>query len=149
MNKLILLNTVNQLRNVNMPQCHSDISFVGYVHHSTVMFIELCLLLAKTTFLRFHRNVPSLSLRIQGRVGDSQKTLNLTNHLLHPSQFVTVAEVRYSLCHLQGGHGTGKTGNLVLTFSRQVKHREYCSGIGKILLTQEKYFKNEFVFLCM
>ena len=26
---------------------------------------------------------------------------------------------------LQGGHGTGKTGNLVLTFSRQGKHREF------------------------
>ena len=26
----------------------------------------------------------------------------------------------------QGGHGIGKTGNLVLTFSRQGKHREFC-----------------------
>ena len=40
---------------------------------------------------------------------------------------------------LQGGHGTGKTGNLVLTFSRQGKHREFCSDIGKNLLTQGKY----------
>ena len=33
---------------------------------------------------------------------------------------------------LQGGHGTGKTGNLVLTFSGQGKHREFCSDTGKI-----------------
>ena len=39
----------------------------------------------------------------------------------------------------QGGHGTGKTGNLVLTFSRQGKHREFGSDTGKILLTQGKY----------
>ena len=26
---------------------------------------------------------------------------------------------------MQGGHGTGKTGNLVLTFSRRGKHREF------------------------
>ena len=35
----------------------------------------------------------------------------------------------------QGGHGTGKTGNLVLTFSRQGKHGEFCSDTGKNLLT--------------
>ena len=43
----------------------------------------------------------------------------------------------------QGGHGTGKTGktgNLVLTFSRQGKHREICCNTGKILETQGKYF---------
>ena len=40
-----------------------------------------------------------------------------------------------SLKHVQGGHGTGKTGNLVLTFSRQGKHREFCSDTGKNLLT--------------
>ena len=39
----------------------------------------------------------------------------------------------------QGGHGTGKTGNLVLTFSRQWKHREFCSDTGKKFLTQGKY----------
>ena len=42
----------------------------------------------------------------------------------------------------QGGHGTGKTGktgNLVLTFSRQGKHREFCSDTGKNLPTQGKY----------
>ena len=39
----------------------------------------------------------------------------------------------------QGGHGTGKTGNLVLTFSRQGKHREFSSDTGKNLLTQGKY----------
>ena len=40
----------------------------------------------------------------------------------------------------QGGHGTGKTGNLVLTFSRQGKHREFCFGTGKNFDTQGKYF---------
>ena len=39
----------------------------------------------------------------------------------------------------QGDHGTGKTGNLVLTFSRQGKHREFCSDTGENLLTQGKY----------
>ena len=40
----------------------------------------------------------------------------------------------------QGGHGTGKTGNLVLTFSRQGKHREFFFGTGKNFETQGKYF---------
>ena len=43
----------------------------------------------------------------------------------------------------QGGHGTGKTGktgNLVLTFSRQGKHREFCFDTGKSFETQGKYF---------
>ena len=44
-----------------------------------------------------------------------------------------------SLELIQGGHGTGKTGNLVLTFSRQGKHREFGSDTGKNLLTQGKY----------
>ena len=44
------------------------------------------------------------------------------------------------LLHKQGGHGTGKTGNLVLTFSRQGKHREFCFNTGKVLETQGKYF---------
>ena len=39
---------------------------------------------------------------------------------------------------IQGGHGTGKTGNLVLTFSRQGKHREFCCSTGKIFDTQGK-----------
>ena len=43
------------------------------------------------------------------------------------------------LIRAQGGHSTGKTGNLVLTFSRQGKHREFCSDTGKNLLTQGKY----------
>ena len=41
---------------------------------------------------------------------------------------------------VQGGHGTGKTGNLVLTFSRQGKHREFCFDTGKKIDTQGKYF---------
>ena len=40
----------------------------------------------------------------------------------------------------QGGHGTGKTGNLVLTFSRQGKHREFCFDTGKNSEIQGKYF---------
>ena len=35
---------------------------------------------------------------------------------------------------------TGKTGNLVLTFSRQGKHWEFCFGTGKNFETQGKYF---------
>ena len=41
---------------------------------------------------------------------------------------------------MQGGHGTGKTGTLVLTFSRQGKHREFCFDTGKNFETQGKYF---------
>ena len=41
---------------------------------------------------------------------------------------------------VQGGHGTGKTGNLILTFSRQGKHREFCFGTGKNFETQGKCF---------
>ena len=40
----------------------------------------------------------------------------------------------------QGGHGTGKTGNLILNFSRQGKHREFCFDTGKNFETQGKYF---------
>ena len=45
-----------------------------------------------------------------------------------------------SVNYNQGGHGTGKTGNLVLTFSRQGKHREFCCNTGKVFETQGKYF---------
>ena len=50
----------------------------------------------------------------------------------------------YNDLHYQGGHGTGKTGNLAVNFSRQGKHREFskfnflhrenCGNTGKILL---------------
>ena len=40
----------------------------------------------------------------------------------------------------QGGHGTGKTGNSILNFSRQGKHREFCFDTGKNFETQGKYF---------
>ena len=46
---------------------------------------------------------------------------------------------------MQGGYGTGKTGNLVLTFSRQGKHREFHSDTGKNLLTQGKYFDCDYL----
>ena len=52
---------------------------------------------------------------------------------------VTLHNVRFTWKKMQGGHGTGKTGNLVLTFSRQGKHREFHSDTGKNLLTQGKY----------
>ena len=37
------------------------------------------------------------------------------------------ALMEYAETHttLQGGHGTGKTGNLAVNFSRQGKHREF------------------------
>ena len=42
----------------------------------------------------------------------------------------------------QGGHGTGKTGNLDVNFSRQGKHREFSkfsSYTGKIMATLRKF----------
>ena len=60
--------------------------------------------------------------------------------------------IRFGIRVQQGGHGTGKTGNLVLTFSRQGKHREFCSDTGKNLLTQENIWtviiniKSMFIF---
>ena len=49
----------------------------------------------------------------------------------------------HSKQHCQGGHGTGKTANLAVNFSRQGKHREFskfnflhrenCANTGKIL----------------
>ena len=50
--------------------------------------------------------------------------------------------IKSNIWGLQGGHGTGKTGNLVLTFSRQGKHREFCCNTGKVFETQGKYFDN-------
>ena len=40
----------------------------------------------------------------------------------------------------QGGHSTGKTGNLDVNFSRQGKHREFGYNTGKKLKTQGKKF---------
>ena len=36
---------------------------------------------------------------------------------------------------IQGGHDTGKTGNLTINFSRQGKHREFRHNMGKFLTT--------------
>ena len=33
--------------------------------------------------------------------------------------------LKFAGCQDQGGHGTGKTGNLAVNFSRQGKHREF------------------------
>ena len=62
----------------------------------------------------------------------------------HNEQFVSHQEIFhwFESCLFtcpQGGHSTGKMGNLVLTFSRQGKHRKFCSDTGKNLLTQGKY----------
>ena len=70
---------------------------------------------------------PPASLALDNPDGKELKSQNLSSLLL-----IT--------CHLQGGHGTGKTGNLVLTFSRQGKHREFCFDTGKNFETQGKYF---------
>ena len=53
----------------------------------------------------------------------------------------------------QGGHGTGKTGNLTLTFSRQGKHREFCCDTGKIFFRHRENILTVFcyvnvIFLC-
>ena len=53
---------------------------------------------------------------------------------------ICVLCILFQINYLQGGHGTGKTGNLVLTFSRQGKHREFCFDTGKNSETQGKYF---------
>ena len=49
-----------------------------------------------------------------------------STQVLHVNNKVFIFEQK------QGGHGTGKTGNLVLTFSRQGKHREFAKKILKI-----------------
>jgi len=50
-------------------------------------------------------------------------------------------QVAIDLCSLvQGGHATGKTGNLDVNFSRQGKHREFSSDTGKIVATQGKFW---------
>ena len=40
----------------------------------------------------------------------------------------------------QGGHGTGKTGNLEVHFSRQGKHREFAKNIKNMVLHREFNF---------
>ena len=48
----------------------------------------------------------------------------------------------YLITELQGGHGTGKTGNLAVNFSRQGKYREFSKFYfytGKIVPTQGKF----------
>ena len=75
------------------------------------------------------------------------------NLLLGEFQFCLEDPAALQLKCNQGGHGTGKTGNLDLTFSRQGKHREFCCNTGKVFETQGKYFlivfidvKNMFLF---
>ena len=57
-------------------------------------------------------------------------------------QFISATGWFY--CLTQGDHDAGKTGNLVLTFSRQGKHREFFSDTGKNLLTQVKYLDHDY-----
>ena len=67
-----------------------------------------------------------------------------SRHDLYTNNLPLVMTLTFWLVHrqiqLQGGHGTGKTGNLVLTFSRQGKHREFRFDTGKNFETQGKYF---------
>ena len=70
-------------------------------------------------------------------------TLDSLLQLINPPQPITGWFVHFAterLSSIQGGHGTGKTGNLVLNFSRQGKHREFCFDTGKNFETQGKYF---------
>ena len=56
---------------------------------------------------------------------------------------IPMVNFHIQLVNNQGGHGTGKTGNLAVNFSRQGKHREFskfnflhrenCGNTGKIL----------------
>ena len=60
-----------------------------------------------------------------------------------PLSILSIQYCRMLLYLSQGGHGTGKTGNLTVNFSRQGKHREFskfnflhrdnCGNTGKIL----------------
>ena len=61
----------------------------------------------------------------------------------HVRKANTVTTVNKLVIGKQGGHGTGKTGktgNLVLTFSRQGKHRNFALTQGKILRHRENIF---------
>ena len=68
--------------------------------------------------------------------GSSQSPWGRSGGVLHPWCPINAPGCRPP----RGGHGTGKTGNLVLIFSRQGKHREFCCDTGKIFVTQGKYF---------
>ena len=46
-----------------------------------------------------------------------------------------ISHVQFFL--VQVGNGTGKTGNFVLTFSRQGQHREFCCNTGKFFRHRE------------
>ena len=62
---------------------------------------------------------------------------------LYNSEPESIHILFYSSILMQGGHSTGKTGNLAVNFSRQGKHREFskfnflhrenCANTGKIL----------------
>ena len=62
------------------------------------------------------------------------------NRINKTMQRFLISKSQMGSYYVQGGHGTGKTGNLVLTFSRQGKHREFCCNTGNFFETQGKYF---------
>ena len=57
---------------------------------------------------------------------------------------VAIVQLMAGLSTSFGGHDTGKTGKLVLTFYRQEKHKEFCCNTGRILETLGKYFDCDF-----
>lgn len=52
-----------------------------------------------------------------------------------------------SIWQLRLSASTGKTGNLVLIFSRQGKDRAFCCNIGNSLETHGKYFDKNYVLI--
>ena len=57
------------------------------------------------------------------------------------SQLKLIDFFSVSGCHSQDGHGTGKTGNLDVNFSRQGKHREFGYNTGKKIENIGKKFE--------
>ena len=67
--------------------------------------------------------------------------MNCFRLLFFPSPILKI-EMLYLVTLFQGGHGTGKPGNLAVNFSRQGKHRDLVNLIfytGKIVPTQGKF----------
>ena len=50
--------------------------------------------------------------------------------------------IKFSARSDQGCHGTGKTGNLEVPFSRQGKHREFAKNIKNMFFTQGIYHQH-------
>ena len=67
-----------------------------------------------------------------GKIAGILFSHNLT---VAPFKFISIVLCVTPFKHFQDGYGTGKTGNLVITFSRQGKHREFRYSTGKIWTT--------------